>query len=301
MDSSQSESGTQPSLTAFRTRMRFCHVPPSSNISEIRTLHHWPTPPSTTNYIRRPRLSHTTSSPVINEITASSLASEGEFLRCEQTPVQRTSRSGHKFSAQKGESRGCAARIAPHHLVLSCESASSYLTLSQGVYCTKGDQPSRECPSKGKPDAPIKCTNCNGPHTANYRGCPRYPKNIQRSKLQTGKSFAEAARTNTQNVNKPAAPNAHTPTLMPGQNVNKQSPQNRLEQTGSRTHPTVNNGSLPTGEGLNEVMALVAEVHKIFQGITNISETLRNIQATDNAWEKFMILTEAFRPNCVTP
>ncbi|GBN92353.1 hypothetical protein AVEN_30112-1 [Araneus ventricosus] len=55
------------------------------------------------------------------------------------------------------------------------------------VVCT-GIHPSRDCPNKGKADTPIKCTNCNGPHTANYRGCPKYPKNIQKSKVQIGKA-----------------------------------------------------------------------------------------------------------------
>ncbi|GBN93966.1 hypothetical protein AVEN_25541-1 [Araneus ventricosus] len=75
------------------------------------------------------------------------------------------------------------------------------------VVCA-GNHPSRECPYKGKAEAPIKRTNCNGPHTANYRGCPKYPKNIQRNKIQTGKSFAAAVKTNTPNINKPIAPNA---------------------------------------------------------------------------------------------
>ncbi|GBN61493.1 hypothetical protein AVEN_232439-1 [Araneus ventricosus] len=88
---------------------------------------------------------------------------------------------------------------------------------------------------------------------------------------------------------------------MAGENVNKQSPPNRPEETGPWFHPTINNDSLPIGGGVDEVMALVAEVRKIFKGKTNISETLRSIQATDNVWEKFMILTEALRPNSVTP
>ncbi|KAF8785964.1 Nucleic-acid-binding protein transposon like protein [Argiope bruennichi] len=37
---------------------------------------------------------------------------------------------------------------------------------------------SRDCPKKGK-ETEVKCANCGGPHTANYRGCPKYPKVAQ--------------------------------------------------------------------------------------------------------------------------
>ncbi|GBL82401.1 hypothetical protein AVEN_252547-1 [Araneus ventricosus] len=45
------------------------------------------------------------------------------------------------------------------------------------VICA-GKHPSKECPHKGKKETETKCANCNGPHTASYRGCPNYPKNI---------------------------------------------------------------------------------------------------------------------------
>ncbi|KXZ75803.1 hypothetical protein TcasGA2_TC035003, partial [Tribolium castaneum] len=32
---------------------------------------------------------------------------------------------------------------------------------------------------------PPKCANCNGPHTANYRGCPQFPKLKKTAALKT--------------------------------------------------------------------------------------------------------------------
>ncbi|GBN82874.1 hypothetical protein AVEN_39433-1 [Araneus ventricosus] len=57
------------------------------------------------------------------------------------------------------------------------------------------------------------CANCNGPHTASYRGCPKYPKNITKSRIEPGKSFAAAA---SKTVNKPAPP----PQAFNAENVN---------------------------------------------------------------------------------
>ncbi|GBN28669.1 hypothetical protein AVEN_202447-1, partial [Araneus ventricosus] len=111
---------------------------------------------------------------------------------------------------------------------------------------------------------------------------------------QIGKSYAAAARSNLSNVNKPMNP-------MTSKNINKESPPTHNEQPTSRSHQTIHKDPLPIGEGFNDVMALVAEVQKIFSGINNISETLRRIQATDNVWEKLMILTEALRPNTISP
>ncbi|GBO00921.1 Nucleic-acid-binding protein from transposon X-element [Araneus ventricosus] len=70
------------------------------------------------------------------------------------------------------------------------------------VVCSE-NHPSKECPLKGQNSNTPKCANCNGPHTASYRGCPRYPQNIQKSKIQPGKSFANALKSNYEIVNKP--------------------------------------------------------------------------------------------------
>ncbi|KAF8785183.1 Nucleic-acid-binding protein transposon like protein [Argiope bruennichi] len=61
------------------------------------------------------------------------------------------------------------------------------------VICAE-NHPSKECPNKGEKEAEVKCANCGAPHTANYRGCPRYPKVAHNRTIQSGKSFAEAVR-----------------------------------------------------------------------------------------------------------
>ncbi|GBN82102.1 Nucleic-acid-binding protein from transposon X-element [Araneus ventricosus] len=174
------------------------------------------------------------------------------------------------------------------------------------VVCA-GDHASKECPNKGKSDVQVKCTNCNGPHTANYRGCPKYPKNIQRNgrvglnKVQPGRSFAAAAKSHE--VNKPTPLSARAPHPQFGENVSKQIPPPRAGRTDTRPSPTEVNDPFPfMGQsGLTEVMALAAEANKIFQGIKNVSETIKNMQATTDPWTKLMILAEAIRPNAVIP
>ncbi|GBM09467.1 hypothetical protein AVEN_63659-1 [Araneus ventricosus] len=92
------------------------------------------------------------------------------------------------------------------------------------VVCA-GNHASKECLNKGNSDVQVKCTNCNGPHTANYRGCPKYPTNIQRNvksgihKIQPGKSFAASAKPN--DVNKPIEHSARPPPRQGRTRLNK--------------------------------------------------------------------------------
>lgn len=57
-------------------------------------------------------------------------------------------------------------------------SATCYLR-QRCVRCA-GPHSAADCP----PDTPLKCAQCGGGHSANYRGCPKLPKT-----KQTGKSF----------------------------------------------------------------------------------------------------------------
>ncbi|GBM42872.1 hypothetical protein AVEN_245699-1 [Araneus ventricosus] len=96
-----------------------------------------------------------------------------------------------------------------HNQCLNCQMwnhGSNGCKLSPKCVVCSGKHPSKECPHKGKQETVPKCANCDGPHTASYRGCPKYPKNIQKSKIKPGKSFASAVSNNRQNVNKPAPP-----------------------------------------------------------------------------------------------
>ncbi|GBN81021.1 hypothetical protein AVEN_139099-1 [Araneus ventricosus] len=154
------------------------------------------------------------------------------------------------------------------------------------VICA-GKHPSKECPHKGKKEAEIKCANCNGPHTASYRGCPKYPKNIMKNRIQSGKSFAAAA---SKTVNNPAPPPQTICTeseIFPPLSTNITRPVN--------SNPPIDNNLGPNQGNLSDIMELATEVSKIFQNVKDIPETLKLIKATDNVWTKFVILAEALR------
>lgn len=65
------------------------------------------------------------------------------------------------------------------------------------VKCTADDHMTADCP-KEKEDLP-QCCNCKGQHTANWTGCPLYPKDIPSKKPPTGNIPTRQARlfTNT--------------------------------------------------------------------------------------------------------
>ncbi|GBM68870.1 hypothetical protein AVEN_261842-1 [Araneus ventricosus] len=130
-----------------------------------------------------------------------------------------------------------------HHQCFNCplwNHGSAGCKLSPKCVVCAGAHSSKNCPNKGKEEIPTKCANCNGPHTASYKGCPKYPKNIQKSKLQPGKSFAAATRNASLNVNKPNFPSART-SLPPFRTKRKQthffhrSARRKLNQS---LHPT---------------------------------------------------------------
>ncbi|GBO23089.1 Nucleic-acid-binding protein from transposon X-element [Araneus ventricosus] len=182
---------------------------------------------------------------------------------------------------------------------------------SKCVVCA-GAHSSKGCPNKGNTEIPTKCANCNGPHTASYKGCPKYPKNIVKSKIQPGKSFAAATRNLAPNVNNPnlsrvngppphSAPNVNKPMVPPapagGSAINHATP-----PVNSYSSSVVNANPSPPGSGsFHEVMTLVVEVNKIFSGIRSIPDLTRSLQATTDPFNKLMILAEAIRPNCTAP
>ena len=99
--------------------------------------------------------------------------------------------------------------------------------------CVKcdGSHPSEKC-SKSNTIPPI-CTNCKGPHTANYKGCPVYaslqqtskfnkktprfaqqenpPRNTPSDQRTTSKTFAETLRSQNQDVPEPNLRTSPTP------------------------------------------------------------------------------------------
>ncbi|GBM29800.1 Nucleic-acid-binding protein from transposon X-element [Araneus ventricosus] len=178
------------------------------------------------------------------------------------------------------------------------------------VVCA-GAHPSKDCPNKGKTDIPTKCANCNGPHTASYKGCPRYPKNITKSKIQPGKSFAAATRNLAPSIDNPNFTRVNGPPPHTAQNVNKPMVPPAPAGGNAINHPTPpvssyatavgNTNPAPPGSGgFQEIMMLVAEISKIFSG-KNIPDLIRSLQATTDPYSKVMILAEAIKPNCTIP
>ncbi|KAF8789917.1 Nucleic-acid-binding protein transposon like protein [Argiope bruennichi] len=114
------------------------------------------------------------------------------------------------------------------------------------VICA-GQHESLNCPNKvaksEEEKLPVKCANCGGPHTASYKGCPKYPK-IDR-KVTPGASYASIAQRNN---------NAVTDNPRGGKSKQEGSrpPRDqeiRSEQETSRRAEGVNSGGIPTIEG----------------------------------------------------
>ncbi|GBM36695.1 hypothetical protein AVEN_202034-1 [Araneus ventricosus] len=176
-----------------------------------------------------------------------------------------------------------------HHQCFNCQMwnhGSKGCKLNPKCVICAGKHPSKECPHKGKKEAEIKCTNCNGPHTARYRGCPKYPKNIMKNRIQPGKSFAAAAN---KNVNKPAPP----PETIYTESVNFP-PLSTKTTIQANSNPAIDNNLGPKQENLSAIMELATEVSKIFQSIKDVPETLKVMKEAD-ILAKFMVLAEALR------
>ncbi|GBN59638.1 Nucleic-acid-binding protein from transposon X-element [Araneus ventricosus] len=152
------------------------------------------------------------------------------------------------------------------------------------VVCSE-NHPSKECPLKGQKSNTPKCANCNGPHTASYRGCPRYPQNIQKSKIQPGKSFANALKSNYENVNKP-----------PPQKTNENDSEISQPPSTVKNNENFPPNNTPINHSeFSDIMAIVAEFRKIFRNMKNIRATVQQLQTAEGAFEKIAILAEALR------
>ncbi|KAF8788789.1 Nucleic-acid-binding protein transposon like protein [Argiope bruennichi] len=166
--------------------------------------------------------------------------------------------------------------------------------LPKCVICAEA-HPSKECPKKGKKETEVKCANCGGPHTANYRGCPRYPKAANNRAIQPGKSFAEAVRrqANPQSSKSNPTREEATDTIERRVNTLPSPPTAGVEREDSTA--LITGATCSARGGLKDVLALAAEVNNIFSIISDIPGTLKAMQSKDNAWEKLMILAEALR------
>ncbi|GBL99581.1 hypothetical protein AVEN_68843-1 [Araneus ventricosus] len=91
---------------------------PPSNSCRSEDVNHWLSPTSTKDFIRRPRLSHPTSSPDIIELAVYSLAFEGELFRQQQTLYNARYVLDFQFLHRKGKV-AAAPRGLPR-TILSC-------------------------------------------------------------------------------------------------------------------------------------------------------------------------------------
>ncbi|GBM85443.1 Nucleic-acid-binding protein from transposon X-element [Araneus ventricosus] len=175
-----------------------------------------------------------------------------------------------------------------HYQCFNCQRwnhGSSGCKLNPRCVVCSDNHPSKECPLKGQKSNTPKCANCNGPHTASYRGCPRYPQNIQKNKIQPGKSFADALKSKYENANKP-------PPQKTTENVSEISPPTSTMKNNENfpsTNTPINNNEI------SDIMAIVAEFRKIFRNMKNIRATVQQLQAAEGAFEKIAILAEAMR------
>ncbi|GBN49945.1 hypothetical protein AVEN_105713-1 [Araneus ventricosus] len=152
------------------------------------------------------------------------------------------------------------------------------------VVCSE-NHPSKECPLKGQTSNTPKCANCNGPHIASYRGCPRYPQNIQKSKIQPGKSFADALKSKYESVNKPPPQK----TTANDSEISQPPSTVKSNENFPSTNTPINHSEI------SDIMAIVAEFKKIFRNMKNIRATVQQLQAAEGAFEKIAILAEALR------
>ncbi|KAF8768492.1 Nucleic-acid-binding protein transposon like protein [Argiope bruennichi] len=126
------------------------------------------------------------------------------------------------------------------------------------VLCAENHD-SRTCPEKIKEKPQIKCANCGGPHTASFRGCPKFPKIKKSNPIEEGKSFASLFKKPIARTDPPQEEN-HT---IPVQTINQ--PQ---EATNSNN------------QDFADIFKLVKHLKIIMQAIPNIKDLLKKLETT---------------------
>ncbi|GBN23506.1 hypothetical protein AVEN_152551-1 [Araneus ventricosus] len=131
---------------------------------------------------------------------------------------------------------------------------------------------SRKCPKKGQENVERKCSNCGGPHTASFRGCPKFPKIKTSEKVHAGKSFASLLR------EKPMA----TP----------QPQENRFTPAEETNLPS--QGTIRISEYFTDVFRLLHHIRSITNAIPNFQTLLTKMDQESNPHNKLFLLAEAF-------
>lgn len=116
--------------------------------------------------------------------------------------------------------------------------SSARCTLEARCVKCAGPHSSRDCLVKTRDK--IKCSNCNGNHTANFKGCPRYPGNTRKNKFQRRPDFV--------------APRA------PSKPQHKHSPQNPVETDQGAPCPSP---PIITPPNIAQLDATIARLEKI--------------------------------------
>lgn len=142
------------------------------------------------------------------------------------------------------------------------------------VKCGK-DHDSKNC-TKSK-DTPAKCALCEGPHTANYKGCSEYKRILEKRKQNQQKphwhrSISQQRSTNTRNV-----PN-NSPQMLPQTNT---TPPVQVDVRPSPTYASVTRNDIQSNEQQTELSRVIENSFKEFQSIlkqqTQLLNTMLNL------------------------
>ncbi|XP_055938241.1 uncharacterized protein LOC129968409 [Argiope bruennichi] len=140
---------------------------------------------------------------------------------------------------------------------------------------------SRNCPQKKAETVKKKCANCGGPHTASYRGCPKFPKlNINRNgEIQQGKSFASLFK-------KSNIPPTSAPSKAPA-----------MSTPPNATEPPIQLSK--NNQEFEDTFKLLNHLKTITVAIPNLKEILQKLYKEKNPLNKLFNLAEAFSPTSV--
>ncbi|GBN27842.1 Nucleic-acid-binding protein from transposon X-element [Araneus ventricosus] len=173
------------------------------------------------------------------------------------------------------------------HTASNCKLKPKY------VVCA-GPHESKECPNKkvesDEQKIPVKCANCDGPHTASYKGCPKYPR-IDK-KITPGNSYTSILKGN----GKQTTPSSKQPNPSPkvghqAYNSTRAPPTRENEgQPGMFT----NTPFPPIDGGLQGIMQLLTELGKMLNRI-NIPVLLQKISNGTPALDIIFYVIESLR------
>lgn len=132
-----------------------------------------------------------------------------------------------------------------------------------------------ECPIKEKTaTSTVQCCNCQGPHTANYKGCPVLTRYLNEISQQASKNTHTPTKqfTNTSNNNFPPLKNhnqTHSNTVTPSKSYSQ----------------AINNSNSTSNSNINTLNSLINEV-KLLNNICDLQSLLNLVTEMRQAFEK---------------